>query len=748
MSRKYIYVLFFFLATIHWSSHSQISYGGRPYVPQSNLLKSFSSAGFFEMPSFDPDSLLAEDALNEAGTRGSYRFAHKFHTQIEKSRDAALTLLPDGTRVWSLTICSKQAYSLNFLLENVSMPEGGKLFVYDTEYSHVVGQFDRRNISETGMLPIQPVSGETVVIEYSEPADAEFEGNFIVSEVNHDYRNFLRKNPGEPDVDSFAQGCMSDVLCENIPPELIRSTVLLVLNGTTACTGTLINNAEQDEKTYILTAVHCLNGDIPVSKSLDYYINRAGTVIAFFNYNRTACESNMKGTEEMSIAGSYPLVIAEKRDVALLEFNDIPPASYNAYYAGWTRSMNTTDQPYHNLHHPNWAVKKYGLYDNAISLVSYPGTSYNFDPNAHWKVTAWTKGSTAGGSSGSPLFNKEGLLIGGLTGGESTCKGENSGGQNDFFFSFSKAWEMDNPIGELKTFLNPENKTINACPGYDPYQTNPIKRLSNIDYRLESGLTTTPMKDSASQYAFSNNSSEAIEFAEAFHAPEEVRLLGAYLLVPPMANSRFQDIEVSVYTGAVSPETCIATYDFHPRYLKYSGGEFTHADKSTTPTGTENFVSFDNGLIVKGKFFISYRINSPSSNAFYIYNTENGATNSAWIRNADNTWSLASNQLSKSASLAILALVSENPDSNMEIIEEERNGIALHYDSGTSSLRISNRNIATGSIRVYSTTGQLIDIQELSPEKEVYPISRRARGSIGIVKIAGNGFFRGLKFVY
>lgn len=750
---KRFYLLFIFLSLVLASSYSQISYGGKPFFLQTIELRSSHYSGFFQMPSFDVDSLLIEDALYESDMRGSYRFAHKFHTDIEKKRDALLTVLADGTRIWTLTFRSEGAYSLNFLLEKVSFPEEGRLFIYNTDYSHVIGQFDRRNISDKGILPIRPVSGETVIIEYSEPGNSEFEGNFVVTEVNHDYRDFLRREPG---TDKGNHSCMPDALCEEANPDLIRSTVLLIINGNISCTGTLINNTEDDGSPYVLTAVHCLNNDITIERSYEYYVGKAATVIAFFNYNRTVCGSQMKGTEEMSIAVSSPLVIMEKRDVALLGFQTIPPKHYNPYYAGWSLSLETNAIPYSNLHHPEGSVKKYSLSNTTLRsmTLSLSNPRYSFATNAHLETKSWNIGSTDKGSSGSPLFDKDGLIVGGLTAGASTCSNSGtSNGGSDYFFSFARAWGVDNEMGQLETFLNPGNKEVNYWTGYHPYAANPVVRLNNIDYGSGNGTQRSELKTPASGFVFGgNNSEDATEFAEAFHVEgNDVELLGAYLLIPPMPYSFTEGVKISVYEGVNSPEKLIASYDFHPQYLDYTNNtSFSLKDKTTNLVGTENFILFDEGIRVREKFFISYRI--PSPNAFLVYNAEfeDSENNSAWIKNPDETWIEATNYpyFEKPAALSISALVSGYQDASIELPGKAISQFPMYYDSDASALVMRTPNTYSGSLRIYAATGQLIEEYQLVPGRDQYAITSMKKGSIGIIRILIDNKNYSMKFIY
>ena len=90
--------------------------------------------------------------------------------------------------------------------------------------------------------------------------EAVFPGKLAVGEVNHGYRKFRISEP-QPDFTAFQ--CMPAVACYQDSTTrydaIERSVVLMIINGTTGCTGTLINNTANDGNPYLLTASHCLN---------------------------------------------------------------------------------------------------------------------------------------------------------------------------------------------------------------------------------------------------------------------------------------------------------------------------------------------------------------------------------------------------------------------------------------------------------------------------------------------------------
>jgi hypothetical protein len=742
-------IIFLLILSAQPNAFAQISHGGVPYFPENHFLRSFGNKLFFnEMPSFDLDSVLQASEPDNSVLRGSYQFAHKFYTKIRKKENAALTLLPDGTKVWQIGIRSKGAYSINLLLKDFEIPEGGKLFVYSSDYSHIIGSFDHRNNSPEKILPLQPVAGESIILEYSEPENVAFEGNFTIAEVNHDYRDFLRREPGT-DTNDFL--CMPDAICSDATEETIRSTVLLIINGTSACTGSLINNTEDDGKPYLLTAVHCFNANLPLSENMDYYIGKAGTVIAFFNYHRSVCGIKMRGVEEMSLAVAYPRVILEKKDIALLELQDTPPDYYNAYYAGWNVNPDGGNAPYTNLHHPATAPKKYGKIASAISLVDYPDPDC-FDGMSHWEIPSWTIGSTHPGSSGSPLFDRNNLIIGGLSGGESDCIGKNPDNESDYFFALSKGWESSNPSNQLKTYLDPENKELKQYPGFDPNKEDSLKRLGNANYNSGDSLITSTLNPPYSGFIFGNSNLQALEFAEEFKINKETDVIGSYFLLPYMPYSYISGIEISIYSGGTAPETKLQSKMFYPQYLNYNkdSNQFEEKNRDLYYVATESFVLFDNPAKVNENFFISYKINYSETAKFCVYNTKfanNSHPNTAWIK-TDAGWVSADNysQFGKKTALAIHALVRDNNTLSISSPDPKENPV--YYDRAARTLFFRKAESNPTLINVYSVTGQLLEKTQLNAGQLSCILSPKPQGTMGIIKAIYPNKSISIKIIY
>jgi hypothetical protein len=525
-----------------------------------------------------------------------------------------------------------------------------------------------------------------------------------------------------------------------------------MINGTGACTGTLLNNTKNDGTPYVLTAVHCLNSEMTVPKNKDHYVNVAGTIITFFNYNRPVCGSTMKATEELSLAVAYPRVIIEKKDLALLELKEKPPVYYNAYYAGWDVDLKYT-APYTNIHHPHRAVKKYNLYEGRLALVSF--MSEIFDASSHLKVTNWTIGSTYGGSSGSPLFSDNHLLIGGLSGGNSVCNGTSPAEGTDFFFSLAVGWEdlknVIQPSVLVKNYLDPKTTGVQQSEGFDPNKENPVRRISNARYNDGDQLIATKYKAPYIGYLFGNSDVRAVEFAEEFNVEHTSTLYGASLFIPPMSYINIENIEIRVYEGVNAPANPIATQVFKPQYLNYSAGDFKEEDKGLG-VATENLVVFDQPVKVGKKFYVAYAISYSERNEFAVYNTQfasNASPNTAWIKDEQRTWTRANEYTRQpvSTSLAIQPVLQYTDETAIPDIENGKRS-PIRYLRNENRLLLSNESPDTGQVYVYDVSGRLLQKIPVLPGQNSVVLHPQSNGSIGIVRIVqGNDVYTG-KFIY
>ncbi len=483
--RKTLCILSFILLFLPLKA--QISHGGKPLPFNRNeeaVATRHSADLFVILPEFDLEEQLRIDAEEAGLLKSGYRFAYKFITNYTPENSGITYTLNDGTKVWRLGIRSENALSLNVLFTAYHLPKGASLFLYDSEQKEILGSFNYLNNSDLGLLPVAPIQHDEIIIEYQEPADAEFSGKLIVGEINHGYKSF---KVSEPMPDKASYWCMPPLACYEDTTtqysEIKQSVVLLIINGITGCTGVLVNNTAGEDRPFLLTASHCLNDQFK-AESPDY-ATVAGDIIAYFNYESPLCTPVEPGDPDQTMASAYFRAVNEAHDMALLELMQTPPASYNPYYAGWNIS-GAGSPPYAGIHHPGGSLKRINLCDLNIDLTTYAISEIEFADNAHWKVSNWTSGATAGGSSGSPLFDADNRIIGCLTGGASTCNRP----VNDYYFALGATWDNEpDSARQLKCWLDPLNDNSSFCIGQNPYNyeqsvENSLKLTSDINIRV------------------------------------------------------------------------------------------------------------------------------------------------------------------------------------------------------------------------------------------------------------------------
>lgn len=412
------------------------------------------------LPEFNVKQFLDEDENDMKSTNMKpYRFANPISVNFNLDNSGTWTTLDDGSSIWNLKIQSKGAFSLNLIYDIFHIPDGAEFFVYSENKDMILGAFTSLNHKPHGGFSTAPVSGETIILEYNEPAYPSFPGEISIATVSHDYRNvFFNETRGYGDSGS----CNNNVACDvgNEWQDEVRSVAMILTSGgSRLCTGSLINNGSQDLTPYFLTANHCLGGN--------------NSWIFMFNYESPQCE-NQNGPTNMTVSGSTLLASSSTSDVALLLLNENPPENYNVHYAGWDVSGETPSIPV-GIHHPSGDIKKISFdYDNASN-------SGNF-----WDVDSWDDGTTEPGSSGSPLFDgTTHRIIGQLYGGVASCT--NFG--YDTYGKTSVSWNLG-----LSDYLDPNNNGLTYIDGIDAIDLpDPVLAYSDVDliFELNDGDTYT-----------------------------------------------------------------------------------------------------------------------------------------------------------------------------------------------------------------------------------------------------------------
>jgi hypothetical protein len=195
------------------------------------------------------------------------------------------------------------------------------------------------------------------------------------------------------------------------------------------CTGSLLNDKAGDHKPYFLTANHCISDQ-----------TSASTIEATFDFYTSSCNGTPpdESTEPTAngstlLAGHAADVTTGASDFTLLQLTDVPGGRY---FLGWNaNAVQLTDEPggrYFLGSNANAGALAKGTplyrlshpFPNSASVpLPQAYTQYTNDPGfpigcgltgPNFLFEHATVGSTAGGSSGSPLMLANGQVVGQL----------------------------------------------------------------------------------------------------------------------------------------------------------------------------------------------------------------------------------------------------------------------------------------------------------------------------------------------
>lgn len=359
-----------------------------------------------------------------------------------------------GTRTWRFRVKSLGAHSMSIYFSEFHLTPQAELYVLGRE--ETLGAFTAEyNNKAERVFGVVPVSGEVLILEYIEPlpqngtqsADAPFipsASTLVVSHIVHGFRS----SPFSAGKGKSAGKCHINVACPegHGKTDMINSVALLINGrGESFCTGAMVNNARRDGRQLFLTAEHCIGR------------SRVHDFVAGFNYQYRYCNSLLEGKPvTQTVHGMRLLGKSTESDYALLEIVERIPDDWNVFMSGWDAvpALTRTGSIF-GIHHPSGDVKKVSLYNGMVDLVRITdaGAGSNF-----WRVAHWTKGVTEPGSSGSPLFDPQGYIIGHLLGGESSCHHQEA---PDYYGALSRDWDLS-PIG---TFLDPQGSGTRRLSG-------------------------------------------------------------------------------------------------------------------------------------------------------------------------------------------------------------------------------------------------------------------------------------------
>lgn len=428
----------------------------KPGLPMSGSLSlQVDPVKFINILPPDSDLLKAQD--NQSSSIGDpYRIGVSVPVDNDFFEEGEWFDLADGSKLWVLVLKCMGARAVGIDFDRFILPPDAEMYLSSMDYSMIAGAFTSSNQNDDHAFSIRPVAGDQVRLEIhlreSQPSDVQMH----ISALNYIYRGFFRNGASVTDYGS-AGTCQVNLACDEGTGWADQSNgvvKILIRIGSNSfwCSGSVINNMNYDFAPLVITANHCTiyKGYMATAKDLLKWV-------FYFNYQTPGCENPLYEPIARTMTGAVRLASSQQpdeigSDFYLLRINQQIPESYHAFYNGWSRDENPAESGI-CIHHPMGDVKKISSYKTRLESGKVQSI-----PNTHW-IADWipTKnghGVMEPGSSGSPLFNENGLIVGTCTGGYSSC--DNTDG-TDYFGKISFSWASNGNADtiQLSAWLDP-----------------------------------------------------------------------------------------------------------------------------------------------------------------------------------------------------------------------------------------------------------------------------------------------------
>jgi V8-like Glu-specific endopeptidase len=342
--------------------------------------------------------------------------------------------------IWTGAAESAAATAMRIHFTSFNLPPGTELYIYNSG-GEAFGPYTGAGPLGTGDFWSNTVSGPMVVIQLHHVGSAESLHNvrFEIAELGHIGPKFL-----QPFMQSQAKTicpdnahCIEDASCHSTSATNNAKDAVAHMQWVQGawiymCSGGLVADTIASETPYFLTANHCLSRAKP-AESLECY----------FQYATSSCGGacyDPVGTCPRTLGASV-LATNKTGDYTLLQLSETPPSG--SYYLGWstTAVAYSGGTDLYRISHPSGSPQAYSehIVDDTV------------DPCAGWPRGSWiystdVVGATEGGSSGSPVLNSNGDIVGQLTGGcgynlDDVCDYENNWTVDGAFASYYPAVE-------------------------------------------------------------------------------------------------------------------------------------------------------------------------------------------------------------------------------------------------------------------------------------------------------------------
>lgn len=324
--------------------------------------------------------------------------------------------LTDGGFAWTIALESPNATALRIHFTNFSIAPGAEVYIYNMN-GEAFGPYTGNGPGDRSDFWSNTVSGSVAFVQLRQYGSSTLNGGFNIADIGYLGDKFLlpfmqMKDGDGGDVSSARahcpgnESCVEDASCYSgtaINDAKLAMAHMQWVSGRYIyyCSGGLIADTDSSSQIpYFLTANHCL------SKSRD-----AGNLECYFQYWTANCGGacyDPVGAVPRTL-GSTLLDSSRTGDHTLLQLSEAPPAG--SVFMGWTTAQVQNGDRLFRISHPSGEAQAYSEHVVDYGFVECSGLPYS-----EFIYSLDVDGATEGGSSGSPVMNMNGQIVGQLYG--------------------------------------------------------------------------------------------------------------------------------------------------------------------------------------------------------------------------------------------------------------------------------------------------------------------------------------------
>lgn len=388
------------------------------------------------------------------------------HGKPQALKFGAMQATADGGYVYTAELKSPGATALRVQFAGFNLPTGAAMFLY-TDEGQVFGPYTDRGPLHNGEFDSNTLAGDSITLQIRHTGTASAKDmratRFQIVGLGHIRPRFMAGECG------YNASCVQNAACGsdaavNGAKNAVAHMLFRSGGNYYICSGGLINdNDSSNNLPLFLTANHC------ISRSRD-----ASSLENFFQFASNSCgNTSLCEASYDSLRSSFPRTLGasivstgKAADYTLLRLNDSAPSG--STFLGWNENpvafSNGTDL--FRISHPQGAPQSY--------------SKHVVDANAG-TCTGWSRGdriysrdvvgATEGGSSGSPVVNSAGQIVGQLSGACGTnlndnCDAVNNATVDGAFAAYFSTVEQYLDPGSSGCIAN-ENPEISCSDGQD-----------------------------------------------------------------------------------------------------------------------------------------------------------------------------------------------------------------------------------------------------------------------------------------